>query len=116
MLEIPCGIVTPRLYVVVCVAREIFGMSAVDSAHRCMVYPEEELELPPRDEEIAWAREHTILRGDEVERHVDGIRALRTRRATQIREIETRVKALAAAHGIPPVPPPPVDAQDRTSS
>ena len=101
---------SPEMYQAACVAHELFGMAAVDVAHGAMVYPEEEIPIPSREEELARSREHTRLRGAELERHVDEWLEFLTSMATYKRKTRERVRAYVARHGgAPPVPPSPVD-------
>ncbi len=46
LLRIRAGSVSADIYRIACLAHELFGMSAIDEAHRCPVYPPEDWEVP----------------------------------------------------------------------
>jgi hypothetical protein len=49
-LEITDIVITRDMFRVACVAAELFGMTAFDSAHRCPVYPRPDWTADPSDE------------------------------------------------------------------
>ena len=46
LLRISSVTVSPNIYRIACLAHELFGMSSIDEAHRCPVYPAEDWDVP----------------------------------------------------------------------
>jgi hypothetical protein len=96
LLRIHSLSVSPDIYRVACLAHELFGMSAIDEAHRWPVYPTEDWEAPSIENLVEDRRRH-CLDANEVERR-ERARAYHRRmtswRAFQ-RETQERVRSFA---------------------
>ena len=60
LLHISSVTVSPDIYRIACLAHELFGMSAIDQAHRCPVYPTEDREVPSIESLVEHRRRHFL--------------------------------------------------------
>ncbi len=68
LLRISSVTVSPDIYRIACLAHELFGMSAIDEAHRCPVYPAEDREVPSIESLVEHRRRHSLDANEEQRR------------------------------------------------
>lgn len=95
-LRISSVTVSPDIYRIACLAHELFGMSAIDEAHRCPVYPTEDWEVPSIESLVEHRRRHSMDADEEqrCERAQADWRWMRSRREFE-RETQGRVRSFA---------------------
>ena len=65
LLRISSVTVSPDIYCIACLAHELFGMSAIDDAHRCPVYPTEDWDVPSIESLVEHRRRHFLDANEE---------------------------------------------------
>ena len=96
LLHIRSVTVSPDIYRIACLAHELFGVSAIDEAHRYPIYPTEDWEVPTIESLVEHRRRH-FLDANEVQRRERAQadhRSMNSRKAFQ-RETQERVRSYA---------------------
>ena len=88
--------VSPDIYRIACLAHGLFGMSAIDEAHRCPVYPTDDWDVPSIESLVEHRRHHFLDANEEQrrERAQADHRRMNSRKAFE-RETQERVRSFA---------------------
>ena len=68
LIRISSVTVSPDIYRIACLAHELFGMAAIDEAHRCPVYPTEDWDVPSIESLVEHRRRHFLDANEEQRR------------------------------------------------
>jgi hypothetical protein len=97
VLIINDAVISDQMFQVACVAHELFGMTAVDSAHQGAVYPRPDWEPQSLDESMQPYRElRSDWDEDRVRQEAEFWHRWQTRQFAFEREVVQRVRAAAA--------------------